>query len=562
MSAADRRAPPAAPADTRPYRSKKQQPCDACRRRRIGCIQSPGQLECTLCRHRGNTCTYTSQPRAKKRQSKNDVSGHGSPNSGKQSPPCARNQALPLVALPTHPFQSLVSSNGTDDDEPTSIALKTTLMPGQTCLYSGASSDQDLYLLRHLPFNRENRFGKGNWRVWRLGENPLTGQIYPDALLDAHIGAYDTAHVENIIKPHQNDLLDLYYRFVHPTLPILESRSAFEEALRKGMIPASLLAAVCAAAASFWSHSDTLQGVVPVDRHSLAEFVFSSTGLETRTPTLRTVQALLLYLQLPPMIVREPNHPGYWASTAQLVAIAQDIGLHVDPKGWNILESERKLRRILWWTVYMQDKWLAHWLGRPSHIQAYQFRVMPLTIADFMNEWGVLDGSSPSSTQSFISFFSESYRSELAEWSNRHIFTPGRPQSQDPNCEPKRRERGLSARQTDLNSTSALADNMHLETLVEVLEAMDGRVSNGLWLSYCKGNIAIIVTFMISLLLASIDDATFHFRRNLLLRYQRVLNDLSGKFEFAALPSLQLNLMLRNLFEPPAQAGDAETSRI
>ncbi len=124
--------------------------------------------------------------------------------------------------------------------------------------------------------------------------------------------------MENIVKPHRNELLDLYYRFVHPTLPILESRLAFEEALQKGMIPASLLAAVCASAACFWSHSDTLQGVAPIDRHSLAEFVFSSTGLETRTPTLRTVQALLLYLQLPPMIVREPNHPGYWASTAQV----------------------------------------------------------------------------------------------------------------------------------------------------------------------------------------------------------------------------------------------------
>jgi hypothetical protein len=147
--------------------------CDACRRRRIGCIQSPGQLACTLCRHRGTTCTYTSQPRAKKRQSKNDLSGHGSLNSGRQSPSRAGNQALQLVALPRHPFQSLVPSNGTGDDEPTSTAFKTTLMPRQTGLYSGASSDQDLYLLRHLPFNRGHRFGSGNWRVWQLGESPF-----------------------------------------------------------------------------------------------------------------------------------------------------------------------------------------------------------------------------------------------------------------------------------------------------------------------------------------------------------------------------------------------------
>lgn len=133
----------------------------------------------------------------------------------------------------------------------------------------------------------------------------------------------------------------------------------------------------------------------------------------------------------------------------------------------------------------MQDKWyvpsmrirrnyrstitcrrLAYWLGRPSHIQSQQFRVLPLRIADFMNEWEALDDSLASSTQSFVglshltlvlsdimdgfcslnpdsslvnesaSNLSESYRSELAEWSKKHIFTPGRPGSQDPNCEP------------------------------------------------------------------------------------------------------------------------------
>lgn len=87
-----------------------------------------------------------------------------------------------------------------------------------------------------------------------------------------------------------------------------------------------------------------------------------------------------------------------------------------------------------------------------------------------MNEWEVLDGSSASSTQSFVSLshltvvlsdimdefyslkpdsslvnenalsLSESYRSQLAEWSRKHIFTPGRPASQDPNCKRTQRE--------------------------------------------------------------------------------------------------------------------------
>ena len=39
---------------------------------------------------------------------------------------------------------------------------------GRSSLYVGPSSDQDVYLLRHLPFDEEDSFGHANWRVWKI----------------------------------------------------------------------------------------------------------------------------------------------------------------------------------------------------------------------------------------------------------------------------------------------------------------------------------------------------------------------------------------------------------
>lgn len=41
-------------------------------------------------------------------------------------------------------------------------------------LYVGTSSDQDVYLLRHLPFDHRNRFGHANWRVCKVLAHEFT----------------------------------------------------------------------------------------------------------------------------------------------------------------------------------------------------------------------------------------------------------------------------------------------------------------------------------------------------------------------------------------------------
>lgn len=110
----------------------------------------------------------------------------------------------------------------------------------------------------------------------------------------------------------------------------------------------------------------------------LRDIIFDSITKSARTPSLHTIRAMLLYMDLPLVLVREPDHPGFWALANQaslissfmilsqrltglkLVGLAQEVGLHIDPIDWNMSSlSEKHSRRILWWAVYMHDKWYA-----------------------------------------------------------------------------------------------------------------------------------------------------------------------------------------------------------
>lgn len=63
--------------------------------------------------------------------------------------------------------------------------------------------------------------------------------------------------------------------------------------------------------------------------------------------------------------------------------MSYDVGLHVNSASWAISEEEKKRRKRLWWGVYMQDKWWALCLGRPSYLQTNQSNVPMVSPSDF-----------------------------------------------------------------------------------------------------------------------------------------------------------------------------------
>jgi Fungal specific transcription factor domain len=215
---------------------------------------------------------------------------------------------------------------------------------------------------------------------------------------------YCNDRIEALLAPHEGELIDLYYSYVHPSYPIMEDKNHFQQRRQNRQIRASLMTCLYCLAAGFWSKSEILREHPVPETSELWNHAFIALAVETRTPNLDTVKALLLYMQLPSHFVREPTRPGQWASGSLLVGISQDIGLHIEPSNWRIPNRECKERRILWWAVYAHDKWAAHWLGRPSHINPNDWNVKPLTLDDFSDDSSMLHVNSLISSRSFIAF--------------------------------------------------------------------------------------------------------------------------------------------------------------
>lgn len=109
----------------------------------------------------------------------------------------------------------------------------------------------------------------------------------------------------------------------------------------------------------------------------------SRLAIEKRHPRLETIEAALLWLQRHTRIHRSPTTPGLWGEIGSIVGMAQDIGLNVDPSKWNLSPGDYNRRIRLWWGVYMQDKWSALGLGRPSYLNEEDCNVPIITLSHF-----------------------------------------------------------------------------------------------------------------------------------------------------------------------------------
>lgn len=182
--------------------------------------------------------------------------------------------------------------------------------------------------------------------------------------------------VEQTVAPHGPALVDIYFRNVHPSFPVIQ-KQVFLDRHRHGdrQFNASLLAGMYLLALRWWSQDPVLAQQVPPSSQRLEEIATRSLNIAMQRPKLSALQAGLLLLQR--------HNANAWGLTVQLVALAQDLGLHLDCSEWSIPPWERRLRKRLAWALYIQDKWTALVQGRPSHVQDVDWAVPPLVSADF-----------------------------------------------------------------------------------------------------------------------------------------------------------------------------------
>jgi hypothetical protein len=181
--------------------------------------------------------------------------------------------------------------------------------------------------------------------------------------------------ISRIVGPHGSALVDLYFKVVHPSFPIVQ-KHVFLERFRTSLhnVSPPLLAGMYILALNWWSHDPSLAGKPRPDIHQLEVIASRTLTAAMQRPKLSTVQAGLLLLQRP--------EADSWSLTTQLVAIGQELGLHLDSSAWSIPLWERGIRKRIAWALYMQDKWSSLIHGRPSHIFGANWAVKAMSEAD------------------------------------------------------------------------------------------------------------------------------------------------------------------------------------
>ncbi|KAJ5115503.1 hypothetical protein NUU61_001262 [Penicillium alfredii] len=435
------------PSSARPYRSKRQRPCDQCRARKLGC-QTDGGIPCQRCRATRLDCTFDNPPPKRPRVSE-PLSSFDVPSIEVALPSqpehsilgSASTQARSVSQNAEPRFSSLALDQTANDPSPASGMLPMGGPPtqfvqsidqldhGYAQLF-GASAESDPWLLRHCQFDDSGMkfFYKVHFRnaggVPTAQRIPVHFMISSDELTTAFkhetragVGDATRDRLNYLVPPeYGRRLVALFVKYVFPALPIISrsqlglSAASYQlpELSTLAKVPVHLLAAVYASAFPFVGHDDYLcvlnmYHTSPIE--TLWRMVYELVTEEIHSPRLAVVQAALLYVHQHPTDEARfttADTPFVWSFVGQLVGLACSLGLHIECRMWGIPAWEKRLRRRLWWAVYAEDKWRSLLMGRPPFIHPAEWDVSDLDEGDFLV--GPRQGFSTSSCDTEIPF--------------------------------------------------------------------------------------------------------------------------------------------------------------
>ncbi|KAI2608016.1 fungal-specific transcription factor domain-containing protein [Hypoxylon sp. NC1633] len=345
-------------------------PCESCLRGQLKCVVAEDEEGCVSCQVRGTLCSLNQSPQPRKRKLARDSTEE---SNGKRGRRRQRQASFSSTTASTSLIEEMANFGG-------QTLLKRTLglQDDRYSQYIGPTTDFEPSLINLSPFDPQDESLLARGTLRKVSDHD-TFLLLPDSTTPGHEHQYDDVdEIQRLVAPHGRQLIDLYFEVVHPAFPIIQKDVFYEKYSRNYReFSPPLLAAVYILAINWWDYSDELsqsQSQRPNVRE-LERLIRSSLADAMWRPKLSTVQAGLLLSQRP--------EGDQWAPTAQLVAIAQELGLHLDCTHWKIPPWEKGLRKRLAWALYMQDKWGALVHGRPSHIFSSNWIVQPLVPNDF-----------------------------------------------------------------------------------------------------------------------------------------------------------------------------------
>ncbi|THY34788.1 hypothetical protein D6D01_01889 [Aureobasidium pullulans] len=353
-------------------RSTKERPCDACRRRKTRCVKESGEDKCVLCKFHSQECTYLHEPVARTRKRKaQPVEDSIQGNTGDQPPVLRTNVGTGVEEYDELPGESLLK--------------KTLGLQNKHHAHFVGLTEPFSFPRFSLTLGTFQKSTQGGAVIVRKVDDFNAFTIRED---QGTIG-YDTEQsrvdaIQQLVEPHGKALIDLYFRIVHPSFPILHKGVFLEKYARsyREFSPA-LLAAVYLLTTNYWRCSPALATKPKPDACLLHKLATESYDLTIYRPKLSSVQAGLLLAQYECFDSDVMSCGSRGRLTAQLVSMSHTLGLHMDPSRWDIPDWEISLRCRLAWAIYMQDKWVALIEGRPALLTDRDWIVPAVQHRDF-----------------------------------------------------------------------------------------------------------------------------------------------------------------------------------
>lgn len=393
------------------HTTRPRRPCDHCRKKKTKCVIIPNTSVCVQCESKSLPCTFVGlapkrklneEDEARKRSRKYRLSVV-SPHSGGLGDIVPPNVAIRDTA-PVHDYSRINNS----------LLKKTlSLQFPRSSFYVGPTSYMFDTSLLNLIIGSQNKDAPSSTKVEQinLSDTMSLRKVSEKAQFvlrdDQSPQSYQTMSndvdtIEKFVAPHGQILIDLYFRIIHPSYPILHKKVFLEKYSRTHReFSAPLLAAVYVLAIQWWDYDPQLNRFPKPSTDTILKIGMSNYLFEIlKRPKLSAVQAGLLLLQCRHVVLRpgeESNKAlgtigdtGFneWVLCCQVVAIAEELGLGLNCNNWKLPKWERGLRKRLAWAVYMEDKWLSLKHSRPSHIHPHNWVVVPLFEEDFPEKHG------------------------------------------------------------------------------------------------------------------------------------------------------------------------------
>ncbi|KAK9387143.1 fungal-specific transcription factor domain-containing protein [Lipomyces mesembrius] len=184
-----------------------------------------------------------------------------------------------------------------------------------------------------------------------------------------------------------DQLVTSYFHKVHSVFPILD-RTSFLHLYKADKVPWLLLQSICFAAATYCplnvlcrdSRCGSTRREARLIFYRRAKLLFDFC-YETDKIILVQSSALLSFWGGQP---HDYWNTLSWLNTA--VNIAESLDTHRAVRASDLEDSEKALRRRIWWLLVVRDSFSAALLGKPLRINMSQCDVQPLQLSDFESD--------------------------------------------------------------------------------------------------------------------------------------------------------------------------------